>query len=321
MSRVEACRCQWPIRSPAVAEPLAVLSTGVPLVLRRHWWSRTRRWRTYSRPPRRSHRKDRDDGDDQSRLHHRDVCCHLAVPQSLAATPRAQSTDGYALKGEVVSAAPARKFGRGLVSCARQARLRRNRGAAAGDREGVMNSASSRPPRWSARPWSCPLPVREASARPPVPPRHRFHHHRANRVVELVGDHVCVAGAAGHHERVGGGIDVTISAPAHRGPARRAPMPFSVTLLNTTTASIAQLGIVVSLGHCSCNPSGVAMMPAGTMQLQAPTPTVGHGAIRRRRDRNGFPGPTAACTADAHSGPDHHLPTSAAAQPKPEFHR
>jgi hypothetical protein len=46
-------------------------------------------------------------------------------------------------------------------------------------------------------------------------------------------------------------------------------MPFSITLVNTTTASIAQLGMVVSLGHCSCNPSGVAMMPAGTMQLQS----------------------------------------------------
>ncbi|MGO9156932.1 hypothetical protein [Mycobacterium sp.] len=67
-----------------------------------------------------------------------------------------------------------------------------------------------------------------------------------------------------------GGIDVTITAP---GPTAvrpgGAPMPFSVTLLNTTTASIAQLGMVVSLGHCSCNPSGAAMMPAGTMQLQS----------------------------------------------------
>ncbi len=67
-----------------------------------------------------------------------------------------------------------------------------------------------------------------------------------------------------------GGIDVTITAPeptaARPGGA---PMPFTVTLLNTTTASIAQLGMVVSLGHCSCNPSGVAMMPAGTMQLQS----------------------------------------------------
>ena len=44
-------------------------------------------------------------------------------------------------------------------------------------------------------------------------------------------------------------------------------MPFSVTLVNTTTASIAQLGVVVSLGHCSCNPSGAAMMPAGSMQM------------------------------------------------------
>jgi len=65
-----------------------------------------------------------------------------------------------------------------------------------------------------------------------------------------------------------GGIDVTITAP---GPTSvrpgGAPMPFSVTLVNTTTASIAQLGVVVSLGHCSCNPSGAAMMPAGSMQM------------------------------------------------------
>jgi hypothetical protein len=47
-------------------------------------------------------------------------------------------------------------------------------------------------------------------------------------------------------------------------------MPFSVTLVNTTSAGMAQVGMVVSLGHCSCNPSGAAMMPAGSMQMLDP---------------------------------------------------
>jgi hypothetical protein len=73
-------------------------------------------------------------------------------------------------------------------------------------------------------------------------------------------------GAASHGSA--GGIDVTISAPGPTtvrpgGP----PVPFNVTLVNTTTAGLAQVGMVVSLGHCSCNPSGAAMMPAGTMQM------------------------------------------------------
>ena len=44
-------------------------------------------------------------------------------------------------------------------------------------------------------------------------------------------------------------------------------MPFSVTLVFSTPAGLNQVGMVVSLGHCSCNPSGAAMMPAGTMQM------------------------------------------------------
>ncbi len=72
---------------------------------------------------------------------------------------------------------------------------------------------------------------------------------------------------AGSHGSAGG-IDVTITAagPTTVRPGSP-PMPFSVTLLNTTTASVAQVGLVVSLGHCSCNPSGAAMMPAGSMQM------------------------------------------------------
>jgi hypothetical protein len=47
-------------------------------------------------------------------------------------------------------------------------------------------------------------------------------------------------------------------------------MPFSVTLVNTTAADIAQVGMVVSLGHCSCSPPGARMMPAGSMQMLDP---------------------------------------------------
>jgi hypothetical protein len=68
-----------------------------------------------------------------------------------------------------------------------------------------------------------------------------------------------------------GGIDVTIAAP---GPTTvqpgGAPMPFNVTLVNTTTADIAQVGMVVSLGHCSCSPPGARMMPPGSMQMLDP---------------------------------------------------
>jgi hypothetical protein len=68
-----------------------------------------------------------------------------------------------------------------------------------------------------------------------------------------------------------GGIDVTVTAP---GPTTvqpgGAPMPFNVTLANTTTADIAQVGVVVSLGHCSCSPPGARMMPAGSMQMLDP---------------------------------------------------
>jgi hypothetical protein len=68
-----------------------------------------------------------------------------------------------------------------------------------------------------------------------------------------------------------GGIDVTITA---RGPTTvqpgGAPMPFNVALANTTTADIAQVGVVVSLGHCSCRPPGARMTPAGSMQMLDP---------------------------------------------------
>ena len=47
-------------------------------------------------------------------------------------------------------------------------------------------------------------------------------------------------------------------------------MPFNVTLVNTTTADIPQVGMVVSLGHCSCSPPGARMMPAGSMQMLDP---------------------------------------------------
>ena len=33
---------------------------------------------------------------------------------------------------------------------------------------------------------------------------------------------------------------------------------------------MAQVGMVVSLGHCSCNPGGATMMPAGSMQMLDP---------------------------------------------------
>ncbi|MDT5364009.1 MAG: hypothetical protein QOC69_5771 [Mycobacterium sp.] len=69
-----------------------------------------------------------------------------------------------------------------------------------------------------------------------------------------------------------GGIDVTLAAQGSTtvrpgGP----PMRFTVTLVNTTTTDIDQVGMVVSLGHCSCSPSGARMMPAGSMRMLDPS--------------------------------------------------
>ncbi len=44
-------------------------------------------------------------------------------------------------------------------------------------------------------------------------------------------------------------------------------MPFSVALVNTSAAALDHVGMVVSLGHCSCNPSGTAMMPTGSLEM------------------------------------------------------
>ncbi|HWT50533.1 MAG TPA: hypothetical protein VN255_18830, partial [Mycobacterium sp.] len=103
---------------------------------------------------------------------------------------------------------------------------------------------------------------------------YRFRHHQCGAIrvaFEAPGTSpASPAPGAGAHGSAGG-IDVTIAAP---GPTTvspgGAPMPFSVTLVNTTTAGMAQVGMVVSLGHCSCSPPGASMMPAGSMQMLNP---------------------------------------------------
>jgi hypothetical protein len=67
------------------------------------------------------------------------------------------------------------------------------------------------------------------------------------------------------------GIDITIAAQGSTtvrpgGP----PMRFTVTLVNTTATDISQVGLVVSLGHCSCGPPGARMMPTGSMRMLDP---------------------------------------------------
>ncbi len=47
------------------------------------------------------------------------------------------------------------------------------------------------------------------------------------------------------------------------------PMRFSVTLDNTG-ADIDKVGLVVSLGHCSCGPPGASMMAMGSMRMLDP---------------------------------------------------
>jgi hypothetical protein len=67
------------------------------------------------------------------------------------------------------------------------------------------------------------------------------------------------------------GIDFTMVAPDSTtvrpgGP----PMRYSVTLVNTTANDIAQVGMVVSLSHCSCGTPGLQMMPQGSMRMLDP---------------------------------------------------
>ncbi len=47
------------------------------------------------------------------------------------------------------------------------------------------------------------------------------------------------------------------------------PMRFSVTLVNNGP-DIPQVGLVVSLGHCSCGPPGASMMAKGSMHMLDP---------------------------------------------------
>src|SRR6476661_9665457 len=47
------------------------------------------------------------------------------------------------------------------------------------------------------------------------------------------------------------------------------PIRFRVTLVNNG-ADIAKLGMVVSLGHCSCGPPGASMMAEGSMRMLDP---------------------------------------------------
>ena len=67
------------------------------------------------------------------------------------------------------------------------------------------------------------------------------------------------------------GIDATITA-ADPAPLRLGgdPLAFTVTLTNTSPADIPGVGLVVSMGHCSCEPSGARMMPAGSMSMLEP---------------------------------------------------
>ncbi|OBF91822.1 hypothetical protein A5791_15055 [Mycobacterium sp. 852002-51163_SCH5372311] len=48
------------------------------------------------------------------------------------------------------------------------------------------------------------------------------------------------------------------------------PMRFGITLFNTTANDITQVGMVVSLGHCSCGSPEQHMMPQGSMRMLDP---------------------------------------------------
>lgn len=68
-----------------------------------------------------------------------------------------------------------------------------------------------------------------------------------------------------------GGIDAAIAAE-NAAPLRPGgdPLRFTVTLTNTTSADIPDVGLVVALGHCSCGRPGASMMPSGTMRMRDP---------------------------------------------------
>lgn len=67
------------------------------------------------------------------------------------------------------------------------------------------------------------------------------------------------------------GIDVAItSQDATTTRPGAAPMRFTVTLVNTTATDYPHVGLVVSLGRCSCNPAGIGMMLSGSMHMLAP---------------------------------------------------
>lgn len=48
------------------------------------------------------------------------------------------------------------------------------------------------------------------------------------------------------------------------------PLRFGITLLNTTANDMTQVGLVVSLGHCSCGSPEQHMMPKGAMRMLDP---------------------------------------------------
>jgi hypothetical protein len=65
-------------------------------------------------------------------------------------------------------------------------------------------------------------------------------------------------------------VDVTV-APEGETTVRLGgpPIRFRVTLVNNG-ADIAKVGMVVSLGHCSCGPPGASMMAMGSMRMLDP---------------------------------------------------
>jgi hypothetical protein len=65
-------------------------------------------------------------------------------------------------------------------------------------------------------------------------------------------------------------VDITV-APEGETTVRPGgpPIRFRVTLVNNG-ADIAKVGMVVSLGHCSCGPPGASMMARGSMRMLDP---------------------------------------------------
>ncbi|WP_147471572.1 hypothetical protein [Nocardia stercoris] len=72
-----------------------------------------------------------------------------------------------------------------------------------------------------------------------------------------------------HASTTADGLYIEVSAPESTTVHPGTPVRFDVVVQNSTSGDFTGVGVVVSLGHCGCNPGPMKTMPAGSMQLEA----------------------------------------------------